>query len=171
MEDLHWADASTMEFLTLFINQPPVPHLMSVFTVRTEFALPWSARSPVTQLTLPKLSDRDVRTMIENLSGEMQLPARRSLNKSCRKTDGIPVFVEELTRMVLELGLVTSDGAPDTSRAAFSTAARHSGNAAGFSACASRPAWVKRKKLRKLAPYWGACFHMICCWPPRSSRK
>ncbi|MEP6766863.1 MAG: adenylate/guanylate cyclase domain-containing protein, partial [Gemmatimonadaceae bacterium] len=74
MEDLHWADASTMEFLALFISQPPIDHLMAVFTVRTEFSLPWSARSPVTQLTLPKLSDRDVRTMIENLCGELQLP-------------------------------------------------------------------------------------------------
>jgi class 3 adenylate cyclase/predicted negative regulator of RcsB-dependent stress response len=112
IEDLHWADASTMEFLALFVNQPPIPRLVAVFTVRTEFALPWSARSPVTHLTLPRLGDRDVRRMIENLAGELQLPAAL-VQQVVLKTDGIPVFVEELTRMMLDLGLVDG-GAPVT---------------------------------------------------------
>ena len=110
MEDLHWADPSTLEFLTMFVDQPPLPGLLAIFTVRPEFEVPWRSRSHVTHLTLSRLSDNDVRTMIAQMSGASALPAA-IVAQVVQKTDGIPVFVEELTRMMLELGVVEG-GAP-----------------------------------------------------------
>ena len=105
VEDLHWADPSTLEFLTMFVDQPPLPGLLAIFTVRPDFEVPWRSRSHVTHLTLSRLSDNDVRTMISQMSGASALPAA-IIAQVVQKTDGIPVFVEELTRMMLELGLV-----------------------------------------------------------------
>lgn len=110
MEDLHWADPSTLEFLTMLVDQPPITGLFVVFTVRPEFEVPWRSRSHVTHLTLSRLSDNDVRTMITQMSGTASLPSA-IINQVVQKTDGIPVFVEELTRMMLELGVVEG-GAP-----------------------------------------------------------
>lgn len=110
MEDLHWADPSTLEFLTMFVDQPPIPGLLAIFTVRAEFEVPWRSRSHITNLTLSRLGDRDVRTMIAQLAGSAALP-QQLVDQVVQKTDGIPVFVEELTRMMLELGLVEG-GAP-----------------------------------------------------------
>lgn len=105
MEDLHWADPSTLEFLTTLVDQPPIKGLLVIFTVRPEFEVPWRSRSHVTHLTLSRLSDTDVRTMIMQMSGTSSLPAAL-ITQVVQKTDGIPVFVEELTRMMLELGIV-----------------------------------------------------------------
>ncbi|MEP6834258.1 MAG: adenylate/guanylate cyclase domain-containing protein [Gemmatimonas sp.] len=105
VEDLHWADPSTLEFLTMFVDQPPLPGLLAIFTVRPDFDVPWRSRSHVTHLTLSRLSDGDVRTMIAHMTGASALPAA-IISQVVQKTDGIPVFVEELTRMMLELGLV-----------------------------------------------------------------
>ena len=110
MEDLHWADPSTLEFLTMFVDQPPMPGLVAIFTVRPEFDVPWRSKSHVTHFTLSRLSDGDVRLMISQMSGASALPAA-IIAQVVQKTDGIPVFVEELTRMMLELGVVEG-GAP-----------------------------------------------------------
>jgi class 3 adenylate cyclase/tetratricopeptide (TPR) repeat protein len=110
MEDLHWADPSTLEFLTLLVEQPPVAGLLTIFTVRPDFAVPWRSRSHVSHLTLSRLSDQDVRALITQLAGDKKLPAAL-ITQVVQKTDGIPVFAEELTRMMLELGVVEG-GAP-----------------------------------------------------------
>ncbi|MEO7997428.1 MAG: AAA family ATPase [Gemmatimonadaceae bacterium] len=112
MEDLHWADPSTLEFLTTLIDQPPIRGLLVIFTVRPEFEVPWRSRSHVTHLTLSRLSDKDVRTMILQMSGTASLPAAL-IAQVVQKTDGIPVFVEELTRMMLELGIVSGGAMVD----------------------------------------------------------
>ena len=87
----------------MLVDQPPLPGLLAIFTVRPEFEVPWRSRSHVTHLTLSRLSDNDVRTMISQMSGATALPAA-IVAQVVQKTDGIPVFVEELTRMMLELG-------------------------------------------------------------------
>ncbi|MBC8085865.1 MAG: AAA family ATPase [Phycisphaerae bacterium] len=110
MEDLHWADPSTLEFLTLLVEQPPVPGLLTIFTVRPDFSVPWRSRSHVSHLTLSRLSDQDVRALITQMAGDQKLPLAL-ITQVVQKTDGIPVFVEELTRMMLELGVVEG-GAP-----------------------------------------------------------
>jgi len=112
MEDLHWADPSTLEFLTLLVEQPPIAGLLTIFTVRPDFTVPWRSRSHVSHLTLSRLSDEDVRALITQIAGDQKLPTAL-IAQVVQKTDGIPVFVEELTRMMLELGVVEGGGMVD----------------------------------------------------------
>jgi TOMM system kinase/cyclase fusion protein len=108
-EDLHWADPSTLEFLTLFLEQIPTTHLLTVLTFRPEFTPPWRSRSHLTQLTLNRLGRHPVEAMVEKLTGGKPLP-QEVVQQIVRKTDGVPLFVEELTKMVLESGLLTAAG-------------------------------------------------------------
>ena len=68
-EDLHWADPSTLEVLTLFLEQIPTSRVFSVLTFRPEFTPPWNPRSYLTQLTLNRLRRSHVEAMVENVSG------------------------------------------------------------------------------------------------------
>jgi predicted ATPase len=105
MEDLHWADASTLELLTLLIEQVPTARLLLLLLCRPEFHPPWASRSYLTQIALGRLSRRQVETMVERMTGGKALPTE-VLQELVAKTDGVPLFVEELTKMVLESGLV-----------------------------------------------------------------
>src|SRR5262249_13027405 len=107
-EDLHWADPSTVEALTLFLEQIPTARMFVVLTFRPEFTPPWSARSYVTQLTVTRLGRSHVEAMVENVAGRKSLPVD-VLQQIVTKTDGVPLFVEELTKMVLESGLVQEE--------------------------------------------------------------
>jgi predicted ATPase len=100
-EDLHWADPSTLEILTLFLEQIPTARMFAVFTFRPEFTPPWSARSYVTQLTLNRLGRSHVETMVANVTGGKSLPMDIFL-QIVTKTDGVPLFIEELTKSVIE---------------------------------------------------------------------
>jgi class 3 adenylate cyclase/predicted ATPase len=105
MEDLHWVDPSTLELLSLVVDQGPTARLFTLLTCRPEFRLPWSARSHLTQLTLSRLPHTQVEVMVERVAGGKVLPAE-VCQQMVAKTDGVPLFVEELTRMVLESGLL-----------------------------------------------------------------
>jgi class 3 adenylate cyclase/predicted ATPase len=100
-EDLHWADPSTLEVLTLFLEQIPTTRLFTVLTFRPEFTPPWSSRSYLTQLTLNRLGRSHVEAMVEKVTGGKALPSE-VLQQIVTKTDGVPLFVEELTKMVVE---------------------------------------------------------------------
>jgi predicted ATPase len=100
-EDLHWADPSTLEFLTLFLEQLPTARVFSLLTFRPEFTPPWSARSYLTPLTLSRLGHAQVETMVSNVTGGKALPVE-VVRQIVTKTDGVPLFVEELTKMVME---------------------------------------------------------------------
>src|SRR5262245_37015189 len=104
-EDLHWADPSTLELLTLFLDQVPTTRLLAVMTFRPEFAPPWSTRSYLSQLTLSRLGGSQVELMVEKVTGGKALP-REVVRQIASKTDGVPLFVEELTKMVVESDLV-----------------------------------------------------------------
>jgi class 3 adenylate cyclase/predicted ATPase len=104
-EDLHWADPSTLEFLSLLIDQTPTARLLTLCTCRPEFHPPWSARSYLTQLTLGRLGRAQVEAMIERITGGKLLPAE-VVQQIVAKTDGVPLFVEELTKAILELDLL-----------------------------------------------------------------
>lgn len=104
-EDVHWADPSTLEFLTLLLDQVPTARLLVLLTFRPEFAPPWGIRSHLSQLTLSRLGRAQATQMVEGVTGGKGLPAE-VLQQIVRKTDGVPLFVEELTKMVLESGLV-----------------------------------------------------------------
>jgi class 3 adenylate cyclase/predicted ATPase len=104
-EDLHWADPSTLEFLSLLLDQAPTTRLLTLLTCRPEFRLPWSTRSYLTHLTLGRLGRVQVEAMIERLTGGKALPTE-VVQQIVTRTDGVPLFVEELTKAILESGLV-----------------------------------------------------------------
>jgi class 3 adenylate cyclase len=105
MEDLHWADPTTLEFLNLLVDQIPTTRIFALFTFRTDFSPPWSGRAHLTNLTLRRLTRKQVEIMIQHVAGGKALPAV-VLEQIVKKTDGVPLFVEELTKMVLESGLL-----------------------------------------------------------------
>src|SRR5262245_38925725 len=103
-EDLHWADPSTLELLTLFLEQVPTVRLLALLTFRPEFTPPWGSRAYLSQLTLSRLDRTQVGEMVAKVTGGKALPAEM-VQQVIAKTDGVPLFVEELTKMVLESGL------------------------------------------------------------------
>ena len=105
VEDLHWVDPSTLEWLSLVVEQSPTARLYGLFTCRPEFALPWSARAHLTSLTLSRLSRPQATQMVHSVTGGKALPAD-VLAQIVAKADGVPLFVEELTKAVLESGLL-----------------------------------------------------------------
>jgi predicted ATPase len=107
-EDLHWVDPSTLEFLTLFLDQVPTARLLTLLTFRPEFRPPWGARSHISQLMLSRLGRPHVEAMVEKVSGGKALPPE-VVRQIVAKTDGVPLFVEELTKMVLESGLLREE--------------------------------------------------------------
>jgi class 3 adenylate cyclase/predicted ATPase len=104
-EDLHWADPSTQELLTLLFDQVPTRRIMILLTFRPQFTPPWAGRSQFTQLTLGGLGRRQVAAVIERVVGGRRLP-EEVVDEIIAKTDGVPLFVEELTKMVLESGML-----------------------------------------------------------------
>ena len=105
VEDVHWIDPSTLEFLTLLIDQEPTARLLTLLTCRPEFHAPWGFRAHLTPLTLTRLPQPQVAQMSVRVAGGKVLPPE-VLEQIVAKTDGVPLFVEELTKMVLESGLV-----------------------------------------------------------------
>ncbi len=102
VEDLHWCDVSTLEFLGHVIAQSPTERVLLVATARPEFTAPWPARSNTTTLPLARLTKRQARDMIATLAGT-DLPAA-TLDALVARADGVPLYVEELTKSVVEPG-------------------------------------------------------------------
>ncbi|MCZ6874512.1 MAG: hypothetical protein O7G88_13455 [bacterium] len=103
LEDLHWTDPSTLELLDLLIDQTPTAVLCVLLTCRPAFQPTWSSRSYSTQVTLNRLSRNQIERVAEHTAGGKRLPAE-VLEQITEKTDGVPLFVEELTKTVLESG-------------------------------------------------------------------
>jgi class 3 adenylate cyclase/predicted ATPase len=100
-EDLHWADPSTLEVLTLFLEQIPTTRMLMLLTFRPEFTPPWRPHSHLTQLTVSRLGRAQVKAMVQEVTGRKSLPSD-VLHQIVTKTDGVPLFVEELTKSVIE---------------------------------------------------------------------
>jgi len=100
-EDLHWADPSTLELLALEIDQAPTAPILNVLTFRPDFAPPWPQRSHMTPLTLNRLERPEVETLITQHAAGKALPSE-VVEHIVNKTDGVPLYVEELTKMILE---------------------------------------------------------------------
>ena len=107
-EDLHWADPSTLELLGLLLDQVPTTRLLLVLTCRPEFQPPWTPRSYVTPLALSRLPRHQVEAMVLGVTGGKALPAE-VVQQIVAKTDGIPLFVEELVKTILDAGLVREE--------------------------------------------------------------
>jgi hypothetical protein len=103
LEDLHWADASTLELIQLLAEQGPMARLLLLCTARPEFHPQWPLRAHHTQINLNRLSARNVREMITQMAARNAL-ASETVETVIERTGGVPLFVEELTRAVLESG-------------------------------------------------------------------
>jgi class 3 adenylate cyclase/tetratricopeptide (TPR) repeat protein len=105
VEDLHWSDASTIELLGWLLEQAPTTQLLVLASFRPEFEPPWPARSHVTTLAVKRLSQRQARSLIHGVTRDTPVP-EPLLERILERSDGVPLFVEELTKMVLESDLV-----------------------------------------------------------------
>ncbi|MGA9725688.1 MAG: AAA family ATPase [Candidatus Binatus sp.] len=102
IEDLHWCDPSTLELLGRLIALNPAARLLLIATARPEFTSPWPKRSNLTVLQLGRLNKREALDMVATLGGSA-LPAdtREAL---IARADGVPLYLEELTKAVVEPG-------------------------------------------------------------------
>ena len=102
-EDAHWTDPTSLELFNRIVNRIPTLRVLLIVTFRPEFEPPWIGRPYVTSLTINRLAEREVGAMIDGVIGNKLLPAniRQDI---IERTDGIPLFVEEMTKAVLEAG-------------------------------------------------------------------
>jgi class 3 adenylate cyclase len=107
-EDLHWADPTTLEYLGLLIEQAPTVPMLHVLTYRPEFSPPWPQRSHITPLVLNRLERPQVEALITQQAGGKTLPAE-VVQYIVSKTDGVPLYVEELTKMLLASPLLPQE--------------------------------------------------------------
>jgi predicted ATPase len=105
MEDLHWVDPTTLEFLNLLVDQGPTARILALFTFRPDFHPPWTGRAHLTQLTVNRLPRHQAAELSSRVAHGKALPAA-VVEQVVVKTDGVPLFVEELTKMVLESDLL-----------------------------------------------------------------
>jgi predicted ATPase len=106
-EDAHWADPTSLEAFSRIVDRLRTLRVLLIVTFRPEFDPPWIGRSYVSALTLSRLAHRDIEAVIDGVIGNKLIPA--SLRQDIiDRTDGVPLFVEEMTKAVLEAG---SEGA------------------------------------------------------------
>jgi class 3 adenylate cyclase/predicted ATPase len=120
LEDLHWTDPTTLEFLNLVIEQIPTTSMLMLLTCRPHFQPAWYHRSYLTEMTLHHLSPAQVVQLVTGMTDGKIMP-HEVLAQVVEKTDGVPLFVEEITKAILESGQLTArDGHYELTRS-FST--------------------------------------------------
>jgi class 3 adenylate cyclase/tetratricopeptide (TPR) repeat protein len=119
VEDIHWMDPSTQELVAILVRQAPTGALLLLVTHRTDFPLEWLGRSGVTLVRLQPLAAHDVDAMIQEISIKRSVP-RSVVQAIAGKADGVPLYIEELTRTMVDRGLAAMvadiDSLPDTLR-------------------------------------------------------
>jgi predicted ATPase len=108
-EDIHWSDPTTLELLDLLIDRAATLRVLMILTFRPEFTPPWVGRPHVTLLSLNRLPPRHRAEMIAHVSGATTLP-KEIADQIIDRTDGVPLFIEELTKSVVESGWMTDAG-------------------------------------------------------------
>ena len=103
LEDLHWTDPTTLELLNLVIDQTPTASLLVLLTCRPHFQPAWHHRSYLTEITVNRLSHAQVEQIVTRMTDGKTFPAE-VLQQIIAKTDGVPLFVEEMTKAILESG-------------------------------------------------------------------
>jgi predicted ATPase len=102
-EDVHWIDPTSLEVLTRAVDRIRTLAALLIVTYRPEFEPPWIGRPYVTALNINRLGDREIAAMIDNVTGNK--PLYESIRQDIiEPTDGIPLFIEEMTKAVLEAG-------------------------------------------------------------------
>jgi hypothetical protein len=108
-EDAHWSDPTSLELLDLIIDRVPAAPALLIITFRPEFTARWIGRPQVTALLLNRLAPRQRAEMIVGVTGGKFLPEEIA-EQIVDRTDGVPLFVEELTKAVVESGILTDVG-------------------------------------------------------------
>jgi DNA-binding winged helix-turn-helix (wHTH) protein/tetratricopeptide (TPR) repeat protein len=108
-EDLHWIDPTSLEFLSRLVEEASGLPLLVIATARPEFTPPWPNHWYVSTTALTRLARPDVETMIASVARGKALPAE-VLDEIVTRTDGVPLFIEELTKTVLESGVLREIG-------------------------------------------------------------
>jgi DNA-binding response OmpR family regulator/predicted ATPase/ABC-type transport system involved in cytochrome c biogenesis ATPase subunit len=106
VEDAHWLDPTSVEFFSLLVESIPDLPVMVLVTARPEFSPPWPVYAHMTCITLARLSREDAGLLVERVVGGKALP-KQVMNQILAQTDGVPLFIEELTKMLLESGLLS----------------------------------------------------------------
>jgi class 3 adenylate cyclase/predicted ATPase len=102
-EDAHWVDPTSRELLDLIFDRVSGLQVLLVVTFRPEFQHPWSGRPQVSILALNRLGGRDGAVLVEHFAGNAGL-SRETVEEIVERADGVPLFVEELTKAVVESG-------------------------------------------------------------------
>ena len=105
VEDLHWVDPTTLELLNMLVDEIHSARILAVFTFRPDFSPPWAESSNVTVLDISRLPSDEVAELTHQVAQGKSLPAE-VVAEMVSKTDGVPLFVEELTKTLLESGLL-----------------------------------------------------------------
>jgi predicted ATPase len=103
VEDLHWTDPTTLELLNLVIEQIPTTSMLTLLTCRPHFQPAWHHRSYLTEITVNRLPHIQIEQIIAGITDGKALPPD-VLQQILEKTDGVPLFVEEITKAILESG-------------------------------------------------------------------
>jgi predicted ATPase len=103
LEDLHWTDPSTLELIGLLLDQTPSASMLVLLTCRPYFQPAWHHRSYLTEITVNRLSPTQVTQIVTRMTDGKAFPAA-VLQQTIEKTDGVPLFVEEMTKAILESG-------------------------------------------------------------------
>ena len=108
-EDAHWMDPTTLELLDMVVQRVPTLPILVIVSFRPEFVPPWTGYPHVVTLSLSRLTRRHGAAIVDKVTGGKSLPPE-VLDQILMKTDGIPLFVEELTKTVMESGLLRDAG-------------------------------------------------------------
>jgi predicted ATPase len=111
IEDLHWLDSSTLDLLQVLINRVPNAPVLLLPTFRPSFEPPWALESHAKRVTLNPLTNAETDAMMMGVIGGASLPAGVR-DQVVRRTDGVPLFVEEFTQTVLESGVLAKHEDP-----------------------------------------------------------
>src|SRR5215831_14279545 len=104
-EDIHWIDPTSLELLTTIVEHVPQIRVLLLATARPEFTLPWPSYPHMTTVPLTRLGRREGAALVERVTSGKRLP-KEVMDEILARTDGVPLFIEELTKTVLESGLL-----------------------------------------------------------------
>src|SRR6516165_5353353 len=108
-EDAHWVDPTSRELLDITVERVPSLPVLLIVTFRPEFQPPWTGQPQVSMLALNRLDRRDRTDLVEQIAGGKALPDQ-IVDQITERTDGVPLFVEELTKSILESDLLREEG-------------------------------------------------------------
>ena len=109
LEDVHWLDPTSRELFDQIVERLQRLPVLLVATFRPDLPPPWISYPHVTLLTLNRLAQAQARSLVERVTGGMALPPE-VLEQILSRTEGVPLFTEELTKVVLESGLLRDGG-------------------------------------------------------------